>query len=103
MRKSLVTVLISAGLLAETAVVSSQFQIGTRRRILNREKRSTQLLSRGAQAIHTKGNAGSPARMLRHHRPPWRRQQPQTHDIPTVHRTDGPSTRIDDYAAARQL
>src|SRR5215467_2908838 len=82
--------------------VSSQFQIGTRRRILNGEKRSTQLLSRGARAIHTKGNAGSPARMLRHYRPPWRRQQPQTHDIPTVHRTDNSSTRIDDYAAARQ-
>src|SRR5215472_11725867 len=68
----------------------SQFQIGTRRRILNGEKRSTQLLSRGARAIHTKGNAGSPARMLRHHRPPWRRQQPQTHNIPTFHRTDDP-------------
>src|SRR5215510_13606403 len=84
------------------AVVSSQFQIGTRRRILNGEKRSTQLLSRGARAIHTKGNAESPVRMLRHYRPPWRRQQPQTHDIPTVHRADDPSTRIDDYAAARQ-
>src|SRR5262249_27220948 len=62
-------------------VVSSQFPIGTRRRILNGEERSTQLLSRGARAIHTKGNAGRPARMLRHYRPPWRRQQHQTHDI----------------------
>src|SRR5262249_34723543 len=59
-------------------LVSSQFQIGTRRRILNGEKRSTQLLSRGARAIHTKRNAGSPVCILRHYRPPWRRQQPQT-------------------------
>src|SRR5215813_9010096 len=33
--------------------VSSQFQIGTRRGILNGEKRSTQLLSRGARASNS--------------------------------------------------